>query len=425
MNLFQNQVPKQHQEAASRLAHLSAQNSNFVSSEFQNVFIGNNGSSSNTVGISNNAVNSTINTNGAMHSAPVGSHRDHEKTRLLNYMYPGQYKPSHSMSGSTSTNTYAQSQPSSQYNSSFGQPGPFAAMSGVRNALSSSTSTPTFSSLNYVNSSESLNLNTVPSNIYPTLSQPLSTSNNTELDECIQRAKQQPAPIGTERAQRKNPMHAFGSTTQTNHSSIGNMANQGSMNSNSIFSDQPFHWNIGSGGEFVSAPQDPIFPSTNPSASSFNNDYNELFPGPTSTVSNLPELNQLDSYSVLNRQTSLQPSSYNLQHQQQHQQQPQPQPQTQQQKFNSVSLMDGLFFDSANQVCFAVIYTQNSFLMDSLCTFRCHRALLQMWIMLETRSFLQTHHFWAEILPLTLITGLLHLRHLTSNKLRQTALLAE
>lgn len=359
MNLFQNQVPKQHQEAASRLAHLSAQNSNFVSSEFQNVFIGNNGNSPNTVGISNNTVNSTINTNGAMHPAPVGSQRDHEKTRLLHYMYQNQnqnqYKPSLSMSGSTSTNTYAQSQPSSQYTSSFGPPGSFAGMNVVRNALSSATSTPTFSSLNYVNASESLNLNTVPSNIYPTLSQPLSTSNNTEIDECIQRAKQ-PAPIGTERAQRKNPMHAFGSTSQTNHG-IGNIANQGSMSSNSIFSDQPFHWNIGNSGEFVPASQDPIFPSTNPSASSFNNDYSELFPGSTSAVSNIPELNQLDSYSVLNRQASLQPSSYNLQHQQQHQQQPQPL----QQKFNSASLMDGLFFDSANQVCCVLFLTQNTF----------------------------------------------------------------
>lgn len=369
MNLFQNQVPKQHQEAASRLAHLSAQNSNFVSSEFQNVFIGNNGNGPNTVGISNNAVNSTINTNGAMHSAaPIGSHREHEKTRLLNYMYQGQYKqPSLSMSGSTSTNTYAQSQPNSQYNSSFGQPGAFAGMNSVRNALSSSTGTPTFSSLNYVNSSESLNLNTVPSNIYPTLSQPLSTlNNNTEIDEVIQRAKQ-PAPIGTERAQRKNPLHAFGSTLQTNHG-IGNIANQGSMSSNSIFSDQSFHWNIGNSTEFVPAPQDPIFPSTNPNASSFNSDYSELFPGSTSTVSNLPELNPLDSYSVLNRQSSLQPSSYNLQHhqhQQQHQQQPQQQ-QPQPQKFNSVSLMDGLFFDSANQVCFTFFVHKNTFLQYAL-----------------------------------------------------------
>lgn len=49
-----------------------------------------------------------------------------------------------------------------------------------------------------------------------------------------------------------------------------------------------------------------------------------------------------------------------------------------------------------------------------------------MLTMLETRSFPQQLHFWAETLPtLTLTTGLPRLRHHTSNKRRQIAQLAE
>lgn len=349
MNLFQNQVPKQHQEAAARLAHLSAQNPNFANNEFQNVFIGN--GSANTGGANSSVNVNAPNTNGTMHSAAVGNRESTQqqqvpdKVRLLQYMYQqqGQFKPSSSMSGVTNTSTFAQSQNAFNANN-FGQQTQFGVNALARGP--SSLNSATFSTANLESS--------LTSSLFSSSGMNNIANTNAELaDDCLQRMKA-PAPIGTERAQRKMPMHAFGPVSQgpaslsANQHAIG-IPNANSLNSNSLFADQSFGnpWNMGNSADSMNTPAESIFSNSHSGlTSSFNADYSDLF-----LSNNLSELNQLDSYSTMmnQRQQPMQASAIPGQ------------------KFNSMNLMDGLTFDSSSQVPFSL----DTYLLQPILTLYC------------------------------------------------------
>lgn len=205
MNVFQNQVPKQHQEAAARLAHLSAQNSNFVNSDFQNVFIPNNG---------NNISN--------------------DKMRMMQYAMNHFKQPTNSTNG----NSFPTLNPSSN----------FGAISRVSNSGSISTSA--YSMSNYVSTTESLNVvtSTIDMNYNgPVLINTSSSIEHLTPDDCnnIQRNKH-PAPIGTERAQRKNPNYSI-SPQQANMSPF--VSNPPQVNSNAMFAEPSLQWNLSSNSE--------------------------------------------------------------------------------------------------------------------------------------------------------------------------------
>ncbi|KAJ6216580.1 hypothetical protein RDWZM_007737 [Blomia tropicalis] len=302
MNLFQNQVPKQHQEAAARLAHLSAQNSNFVNTDFQNVFVTNGQSNIGT----NSLVNANANTNGYIHpQTTMVPNPVTERLRMVQYMKYNQ-SPFVSMTSSNSPNNiiFSQLAPGSSFNSNFGHGS--QNLSAARNSTSSSINTSTFSGTTFANTNDPINLmNASSANMYT-----MPNSSMELNDDHTQRSKQ-PAPIGTERAQRKNPLHGFGTSNQP-------VVNPLQSNSNTLFPD--LSWNSETTNELM-------FPATNPGLNTFNSDYSDIFLNETNTLPSLPELDSINNFPMLNRQP------------------------IQQQKFNSGGMIDGLgSFETSNQM---------------------------------------------------------------------------
>lgn len=219
MNVFQNQVPKQHQEAAARLAHLSAQNSNFVSNDFQNVFIANNA--------------------GAAAAAAAAAATANDKIRLMQFAL-GQFKQQPNNVNSFQPTPPPPPPPTANFNiqNNYG---------GIVRTSNTASSTSAYS--NYVNTTESMNL--VTSTIDFT-STNLANTNMEQLlsDDCnnIQRNKQ-PAPIGTERAQRKHPASFSPQQTNPAANSLPPFGANVPVNSNGLFADPSLQWNINSSPE--------------------------------------------------------------------------------------------------------------------------------------------------------------------------------
>ncbi|KPM02538.1 Ankyrin repeat and KH domain-containing protein [Sarcoptes scabiei] len=187
MNIFQNNVPKQHQEAAARLAHLSAQNNNF-------------------------AVN-----NDHLHGNVFASKPISKKLNYFPYVAPNEMK-------SSQLNSLDSFSMQTQLINNQNQFKLAAANNTSCIGPTSSVNTELFDFFNSTQNTYDLTMKTPPSLDSP----------DSRQEDGNAKINKQPAPIGTERAQRKHPASCGQMSTTPNTIN----------NDNPMFMDQTNSWRL-------------------------------------------------------------------------------------------------------------------------------------------------------------------------------------